>query len=187
VASVLFPCSGTRGYWDRRWVFLRQNTLGGHFPDVGGGEVNTVAEAVLQLGQFDPLGINGGNYFIQLFLGRDHDPARSDDLVLLEQVLADLAELFDGRAQVFDLVTAASDVLAYFVNDDREPRAPLGTPWTNTVETLAQRGRSAYTGVGIGESKRKSRIRHGLVASTLPSTRHGRLEHSTRPLTISPN
>jgi uncharacterized protein GlcG (DUF336 family) len=24
--------------------------------------------------------------------------------------------------------------------------APLGTPWTNTVETLAQRGRSAYTG-----------------------------------------
>ena len=48
--------------------FLRQNTLGGHFPDVGGGEVNTVTEAVLQLGQFDPLGINSGNHLIQLFL-----------------------------------------------------------------------------------------------------------------------
>jgi hypothetical protein len=77
-----------------------------------------VVEAVLQLSQFDPLGINGGDHFIQLFLGRDYDPARSDNLAFLEQVLADLAELFDGRPQVFDLVTAASDVLAYFVNDE---------------------------------------------------------------------
>jgi len=51
-------------------------------------------------------------------LGRDHDPARSDDLALLEQVLADLAELLNGRPQVFDLVTAASNVLAYFINDE---------------------------------------------------------------------
>src|SRR5438309_1190885 len=35
----------------------------------------------------------------------------------LKQVLADLAELFDGCPQVFDLVTAASNVLAYFFND----------------------------------------------------------------------
>jgi hypothetical protein len=27
----------------------------------------------LQLGQFDPLGINGGDHFIQLFLRSDHD------------------------------------------------------------------------------------------------------------------
>ena len=34
------------------------------------------------------------------------------------------------------------------------PSGTAGNPWTNTVETLAQRGRSAYTGVGIGESKK---------------------------------
>jgi hypothetical protein len=51
-------------------------------------------------------------HLVQLFLGRDHDPARSGDLALFEQVRADLAELLDGRPQVFDLVAAASDVLA---------------------------------------------------------------------------
>jgi len=40
--------------------------------------------------QFDPLGINGGNHFIQLFLGRDDDPARGRDLAGLQQVLATL-------------------------------------------------------------------------------------------------
>jgi hypothetical protein len=49
--------------------FLRQNALGGHFPDVGGGEVNTVVEAILQLRQFDPLGIDGGNPPRPAFLG----------------------------------------------------------------------------------------------------------------------
>src|SRR5713101_1444979 len=36
--------------------------------------------------------------------------------------------------------------------------APLETPWTKTGLDLAERGRPAYTGVGIGESKRKSRL-----------------------------
>src|SRR5579864_1860939 len=101
-------------------VFFAKTRLSGHFPDVGGGEVNTVVEAVLQPSQFDPLGINGGNNLIQLFLGCDHDPARSNYLALLEQALADLAELFNGRPQVFDLVAATSDVLAYFVDDEHE-------------------------------------------------------------------
>ena len=38
----------------------------------------------------------------------------------LEQVLADLAELLDGGPQVFDLVAAAGDVLAHFVDDEDE-------------------------------------------------------------------
>jgi len=41
--------------------FLSQNTLRSNFPNVGGSEVNAVTEAILQLGQFDSLGINGGN------------------------------------------------------------------------------------------------------------------------------
>ena len=44
--------------------------------------------------------------------------------------------------------------------------APFRHRWEHRgpipAETLAERGRSAYTGVGIGESKRKSRLR-GLV------------------------
>ena len=52
--------------------FLRQTRLVA-LPDVRRCEVNTVVESVLQLGQFDPLGINGGDHFIQLFLRSDHD------------------------------------------------------------------------------------------------------------------
>ncbi len=76
---------------------FRQNALRGHFPDVGRREVNTVAEAVLELGQLDTLGIDGGDHFIELFLRCDDDPARSRDLAGLQQILADLAKLFDGR------------------------------------------------------------------------------------------
>jgi hypothetical protein len=57
--------------------FLRQNTLGGHFPNVGGSEINTVAKSVLQLGQFDPLGINGDNAYMPSPLPRQVDGACS--------------------------------------------------------------------------------------------------------------
>ena len=59
---------------------LRQNTLGGHLPDVGRGEVDPVAEAVLKFGQIDPLGVDGGDHFVELFLRGDDDPARGHDL-----------------------------------------------------------------------------------------------------------
>ena len=39
------------------------------------------------------------------------------------------------------------------------PPAPLETPWNNTAKTLAERARPAYTGVGIGRSKRKFRLK----------------------------
>jgi hypothetical protein len=77
-------------------------------------------ETVLQPGQFDPLGVDCGNHFIQLFLGRDHDPAGSNYLVFLQQLFADFTKLLNGGPQVFNPVGAAGDVLAYFVNDEYE-------------------------------------------------------------------
>ena len=77
-----------------------------------------MAEAVLELGQFDPLRVDGGNDFVELLLRRDDDPAGGDDLAGFQQVLADLAELLHGGTQVFDLVAAAGDVLPHFVDDE---------------------------------------------------------------------
>ena len=99
---------------------LCQNTFRGHFPNVGRSKVNTVVEAILKFGQINSFGINGSDHFIQLLLGRDDDPTRSDDLAGLQQVFADSAELFDGRPQVFDLVATAGHMLAHFVNDEDE-------------------------------------------------------------------
>ena len=36
--------------------------------------------------------------------------------------------------------------------------APLGRPWTNTLAKPLPRELATYTGVGIAESKRKSRV-----------------------------
>ena len=100
---------------------LGQHPLGGDLPDVGGGEIDPVAEAVLELRQIDPLRVpEGRNHFVELLLRGDDDPAGSRDLAFLQQILADLAELLDGGPQVFDLVAAAGDVLAHLVDDEDE-------------------------------------------------------------------
>ena len=46
-----------------RLVLLRQDTLRGDLPDVGWGQIDPVPEAVLQLRQFDPLGVHGSDHF----------------------------------------------------------------------------------------------------------------------------
>ena len=112
---------------DRSLVLLRQHTLRGDLPDVGWGEIDPVAEAVLQLGQFDPLRVDGGDHFVELLLRGDDDPARGDELAGLQQILADLAELLDGGTQVFDLVAAAGDVLPHFVDDEDQRLAGAAT------------------------------------------------------------
>ena len=108
-------------------AFFAKHALGGHLTDVGRGEIDTIVKAVLELGQFDPLGVDGRDHFIQLLLGRDDDPDGCDDLAGLEQVLADLAELLHGGPQVFDLVAAAGDVLAHFVDDEDQRLAGAAT------------------------------------------------------------
>jgi hypothetical protein len=111
---------------DRR-LFLRQHPLRGNLPDVGRGEVNPVVEAVLELRQFDPLRVDGGDHLVELLLRGDDDPAGCNDLAGFQQVLADLAKLLDGGTQVFDLVAATGNVLPYFVDDEDQRLAGAAT------------------------------------------------------------
>jgi len=130
---------------------LGQDALGGHFADVGWGKVDTVMESVLKFGDLDALGVDGGDHFIRLFLGCDDDPARRRDPVGLEQVLADLAELFDGRPQVFDLVAAAGDMLAHFVNDEDKGLAlpPSPPELEGAFHDLADRDSRVPVALGV--------------------------------------
>ena len=99
---------------------LGQDALGGHLSDVGRSEIDAIREAVLHRSESDLLRVDGRNHFLQLLLGRDHDPNGRNDLVGLGKALADLAELLHGRPQVFDLVAAAGDVLPHFVDDENQ-------------------------------------------------------------------
>jgi hypothetical protein len=77
-----------------------------------------MAKAVLELGNLNPFGVNGGHHFVEFLLGSDDDPNRGDDLAGLEQVFADLAELLHGGPEVFDFVAAAGHMLADFIDDE---------------------------------------------------------------------
>ena len=66
---------------DRRF-FLRQYPLRGDLPDVRGGKIHPVVETVLELRQFYPLRVDGGDHLVELLLRRDDDPARCDDPAL---------------------------------------------------------------------------------------------------------
>ena len=127
---------------DRR-LLLRQYPLRCHFPDVGGGEVHPVVEAVLELRQFDPLRVDGGDHLVELLLRGDDDPAGCDDLPGFQQVLADLAKLLDGGTQVFDLVAAAGDVLPHLVDDEDQCLAGAATTGKleRPLDDLADRDR----------------------------------------------
>ena len=110
-----------------RRFFLRQHPLRGDLSNVRRGKVHPVVEAVLELRQFDPLRVDGGNHLVELLLRGDDDPAGCDDLAGFQQVLADLAKLLDGGTQVFDLVAAAGDVLPHFIDDEDQRLAGAAT------------------------------------------------------------
>src|SRR6266849_9382735 len=97
---------------------LGQNTLGRHLTDVRWSEVSPIAEAILKLSYIDSFRVDGGDHFIQFLLRGDNDPTGSIDLAGLEQVFADLAELFDCSSEVFDLVTTPGHMLAHLVDDE---------------------------------------------------------------------
>ena len=126
-----------------RILLLRQHTLGRHLSDVGRGKIHPVVEAVLELRQFDPLRVDGGDYLVELLLRGDDDPARCDDLTGFQQVLADLAKLLDSSTQVFDLVTAAGDVLPHLVDDEDQCLAGAATTGKleRPLDDLADRDR----------------------------------------------
>ena len=67
------------------------------------------------------------DHFFQLLLGRDDDPGRGNELLGLDEILADLAELLHDRTQVFDLVVATGNVLAHFVDDQYQRLAGAAT------------------------------------------------------------
>ena len=98
------------------WL-LGQHAPGGYLADVSWGHVNAYGEAVLELGQFHPLVVNGGHHLVQFLLGGDHHPHGGDGLVRRDTVFAFLAEMLDHGAQVLDLFGAAGHVLAHLVND----------------------------------------------------------------------
>ncbi len=108
-------------------------------------------EAILQLRQFNPLGIYGCYHFIKLFLRCDHDPAGGNDLAFLQQVLTDSAEFFNGRPQILDFVTATGDMLSDLINDEDKgfALAAASPEFERSLNHLADGDRCVSIALGV--------------------------------------
>jgi len=131
---------------------LGKDTPCGDFTDVGWGEVHTVPKPVLEFGQFDSFGVNGRHDFVELLLRGDDDPTGSRYLAFLEELLADLPEMLHGRPKILDLITAASHMLANFIDDEdqRFARPTTAHQLEGALNDSADRDRSLTIPVCVG-------------------------------------